>query len=423
LKRIAPTSEGTFDFVEESTQQPGKEQRAPQVLNVANALPVHELRQALARREFKKNADCPWPTAPLIKSRGWAQLKPVEVDDAPVLPEQREIALEESMLAECQKLSDLDADVLDALSALYLTRARAPTDDVKASVNELLGMRGLRPRLSGQKRRGGYSVNQRGAIINSLTHLEDVWLTFANFRSNFQGPGNVLQTRCFTVNERIGQLCTDGTIDIREFVFRPGPTYGELLFGRWRQTALLAAKALQYDPVQAIWEKRIARYLSWQWRIRATGRLYFQPLRVRTLLEVVGEMPNRPHRIRARFESCLDRLKKDFVIAQWQYDGWPGLWGEQMSWKDEWNSANVLIEPPDFIRDGYIELGNRRSSVSPVGDDLGDRIRMKRQIKGLSLLCASEESMIPPTVLDLLECGRKRPSMEEFKLLQKWLVA
>jgi hypothetical protein len=415
---------GSFDFVQEANNdQPPRS--PPKVLHVANALPVHELRQALAKKEFQKNSDSRWPTAALRKSHGSAQLRPVEIDDqSTTLSQRRVLALEKSMLIECQKLSDHDADVLDALSALYLQRARSPTDDVQASINELLELRGLKPRLSGQKRRGGFSSKQRDSIKQALAHLEDVWLTFPDRRFSHRKVADVVQTRCFMLTERKGQLFTDGSLDFREFSFRPGLIYSSFLFGPWRQVALLAAKALQYDPVQEVWEKRVARYLSWQWRIRANTRGYFKPLGVSTLLDVVGvSVPGRSARTRDRFERCLDHLRKDRVIAQWQYHGFPGLLGETKGWKNDWTGANILVEPPDLIKDSYFGIGKHKAPAASREEAWGDRIRGERQTRGITILHASEELKIPPLELDLIESGRKRPSMTELKLLQTWLAA
>ena len=42
-----------------------------------------------------------------------------------------------------EALSDLEADALDVLSALWLCQARPPQEDALAEVDELLALRGL----------------------------------------------------------------------------------------------------------------------------------------------------------------------------------------------------------------------------------------------------------------------------------------
>ncbi len=96
----------------------------------------------------------------------------------------------------------------------------------------------------------------------------------------------------------------------------------------------MSAKAVQYDPYRQKWEKRLARYLSWQWRIQASRTGYSRPYRVNTLLEVVGEEngPQRPHLIRNRLEKALDCLQEDKLIASWQYERWDEEMGGRPGW-------------------------------------------------------------------------------------------
>ena len=65
--------------------------------------------------------------------------------------------------------------------------------------------------------------------------------------------------------------------------------FAHFLFGAGRQTALLAAQALRYDPVQQAWEKRLARYLSYQWRCKAYASNLLQSFKVASLLTAVEE--------------------------------------------------------------------------------------------------------------------------------------
>ena len=58
------------------------------------------------------------------------------------------------------------------------------------------------------------------------------------------------------------------------------------------------------------WEKRLARYLSYQWRCKAHEGRYWQPFRVATLLAAVGaELDQRkPSRTRERLEKAPETL-------------------------------------------------------------------------------------------------------------------
>jgi hypothetical protein len=172
----------------------------------------------------------------------------------------------------------------------------------------------------------------------------------------------------------------------------------------------MAARALNYDPAREAWEKRIARYLSWQWRIRANKRTYFQPFRIETLLEVIGAIPDpRPGRIEARLEKCLNRLKQDGVIADWDY--WPSR-----PLIEPWRTAKIHVEPLGDVLNCY--------SGEPPANVTTEMIlfRRKRQENGLTVLAASSKSKISPEQLYLFEMGLETPSDAEQKQLLECVV-
>jgi hypothetical protein len=74
------------------------------------------------------------------------------------------------------ELSDLDADALDALSALWLYQVHTPQGDAVVDVDELLAMRGLQPKRGGRGRRGGYEPEQRTAMLQAVSRIQNLWL-------------------------------------------------------------------------------------------------------------------------------------------------------------------------------------------------------------------------------------------------------
>ena len=74
------------------------------------------------------------------------------------------------MARQRQELSDLDADTLDALSAIWLYQANDLNDAAVADVDDLLSLRGLTRHLGGHGRRGGYMPHQRTKMLESLAH-------------------------------------------------------------------------------------------------------------------------------------------------------------------------------------------------------------------------------------------------------------
>ncbi|HEX5505960.1 MAG TPA: helix-turn-helix transcriptional regulator, partial [Thermomicrobiales bacterium] len=167
---------------------------------------------------------------------------------------------------------------------------------------------------------------------------------------------------------------------------------------------------LKYDPYRQTWEKRLARYLSWQWRTKARNSDYLRPYRVATLLDAVGKevYARRPSRTRERLEQALDTLQRDEVIAAWQYDRWDEAATERHGWAERWLEATVLIEPPEVVREQYRGLERpapaRERAALPEGP--AERLKQRRQELGLSQLQAAERLGISQTYFSLLERGK-----------------
>lgn len=251
-------------------------------LHVLSAAHYQAGREVLAQGAFAAVEGLPWPTARLEKgrARGHAQLRPVVTDVQPFLPPEEVERWTQLMWRQRGELADLDADTLDALSAIWLYQAKAPHAAAVADVDDLLSMRGLTRHRGGQGRRGGYRDHQRTAMLQSLTHIQNLWLTMAELETydgatarlgtRWRKPTTrAIQSRAFVITDLLGQLRLDGFVDVEKFIFRPGEVFAHFLSGPGRQTALLSAKALAYDPYRQTWEKRLTRYLSWQWRCAA----------------------------------------------------------------------------------------------------------------------------------------------------------
>lgn len=403
------------------------------------------LREALYKNTFRKVDGTPWPTAELSRggAKGYAQLRPAVVEQDPHLPREQVQAWAQTMWRQQSELSDIDADALDALCAIYLSQARSPDDGAVADVDEILAMRGLKPKRGGQGRRGGYEPEQREEILRALTHIQNVWLNIAEVKVYETDPKGgksrrpvtkTLQSRPFIITDRMGQIRLDGYMDVERFVFRPGKAFASFLFGTGRQTGLLFQKALQYDPYRRKWEKRLTRYVSWHWRAIARTGQFVQIYRIQTLLEAVGEDLNDryPSKTRSRLEKALDQLLEDRVIAGWQYDRWNEAITEKRGWGADWLTATIAIEAPDELKEYYKQLAQARpdaappqviSVKAPAGDAeaLGERIRQHRRKTGQSQLQVSEFLGIQQGYLSKLERGKAIPSPKLRSALNEWL--
>lgn len=475
------------------TISPVEDANSEELMQTLSSAFYYATREALSLNTFEKKEDSPWPTAILNKggARGHAQLMPPVVENQPLMPPEDVERWVQIMWRQREELSDLDADALDLLCHFWLKQATKPEDSAVAVIDEFLELRGLQKKQSGSGRRGGYTPEQRTEMLRALSHIQSIWLnlgevelyeeeagnsgenelhqeenradsagfqdtTGAEEKNSYKDRGErakrrrqsikkAMQSRAFVVTDRLGQLQLDGYMDVERFIYQPGKLFGHFLFGPGRQTAMLSAKAIQYDRYRQRWEKRLARYFSWQWRIQSKRGDYSRPYRVDTLIKASGEELDlrRPSETRNRLEKALDRLQEDGVIASWQYDRWEEKVAEQRGWAEAWLQATVILEPPESIQEAYktIEyhpaqnklkgnspgagselIGVISSSSSTKVPDLGEQLKKRRKELGLSQSQAAEDLEISQSQLSRLEKNLVKPSPELEKKIQKWLM-
>ncbi len=326
-------------------------------LAVVGADHYHALREALYKNTFRRVDGQPWPTAPLETGDGLgeAQLRPPAADGQALLPPEQVDLWAEAMWRQREELSDLDADVLDGLCALFLYQARTLNDRAVADIDGLLAMRGIKARHRGNGKRSGYEPEQRADMQRAVARIQNIWINIAIERLAEEPDAvRVFQSRLFTMTERVGQLNLHGDLDIDRFVYRPGDLFAQYLLGPGAKTTLLSARALKYDPYRQQLEKRLARFLSWQWAAgeeapRRGGRPgRWRSFQVDTLLDAAAKRLDRarPAVTRERLEHCLDTLLADDVIAAWEYADWDEDLARRHGWAETWRASTILIAPP-----------------------------------------------------------------------------
>ena len=294
------------------------------------------------------------------------------------------------------RLTDLDVDVLDILMAYWIDRRRDPEHRVEVDTDEILYARGLQHKVNGQKSNvnaigRGYTPEQRRAANRSICRLALLW-----------GDVNVIHTHDaedFVENGDVLDLPSDSPWWDRAALSRFEESVDESIrmqkrqVLRYRPGKLLRRFNLHqhmYHPPaiyninyrRYFWEKRLARYLYWQWRVnRSQGSLSLVKS-VAALLDAVVldadsgryhrqekeetfdiKAEQRPadrgltYRTRKRFEKALDHLRDDAeLIGDWGYrDGWASEWSRKSNWTDLWLSATVRVEPTQNLRGVYGE--------------------------------------------------------------------
>jgi len=413
------------------------------MLSVPSGKAWNALQEIVATRDFHLGGNSPWPTAQLNKkgARGTAQLRPAAMDEQPFMPPDEVEAWSKIMWRHRQQMTALDVDVMDALAAIYLQRTRNPNESAAADVDELLAMRGLKPKKSGSGTRGGYRPEQRAEVMAALYRIQSIWLDMAEMEVIEEGPkggrkraSKTVQSRPFVITDREMRRYIDGYMDVKRFIFKPGAVFAHYLHGPGYQAALLNAKILEFDPYRQAWEKNIGRYLSYLWRTRAHSGTYSAPLRVETLLERTGQElnPTRGTRIRERFEKALDTLTEHGVINGWQYDRWKEEAAERRDWFQNWLQATVIIEPPDTIEEHYhkieqpVEAAPKRiaapkQGTAPKGEGLGPKLKARRKQLRLTQMQAAEQLGIGQPYFSQLERGKASPSGDIMKRILEWV--
>ena len=140
----------------------------------------------------------------------------------------------------------------------------------------------------GNGKRSGFTQKQRNQVLEEIERIECIYLDVIEYKGRSRKREHVVQSRALVVTDREGQRRLDGGINVEHIVYQPGKIFGQYLQTKGRQTALLSAKALEYHPRKEDVEKRLTRYLSWQWRIRSRSSSYGQPYKAASILFVVA---------------------------------------------------------------------------------------------------------------------------------------
>ena len=401
-------------------------------IHVMNNVAYQNVREALYKKSFHANETNPWPTTPLYKGNmeGVVQFKPPFFEDA----WQAGLPIDQAW-QEAESVSDLDVDIFDALCSVFLSRASHSKDLVEVYFDELLQMRGLKAKLGGEGRRGGYEQKQRRQVLESLTRIQSLWIEIEKAVIYVKGrPVEMkLQGRTFLFKDGAGAECRISELtEEKRIFFTIDDVFSRYLYGSGRQIAILPIKALHYNPHHRTWEKRLARYVSWRWRTQARKGDYCQPNKIATLLHAIGADINErtPSRTRDRLEKALDTLHEDGIIGNWHYDQkWDEKVAEMRGWYRIWKNAAIIIEPPAVITDQYQSIQKGKKTKSSQGtlmplstlNLLGQQLKLVRSHHGLTLNQVAEEIGISPSYLSHIESGNKSPSEKIQISITKWM--
>ncbi|MFS0816060.1 helix-turn-helix transcriptional regulator [Lysinibacillus sp. 1P01SD] len=405
-------------------------------LHVMNNAPYQYVREALYKKSFQSMYETLWPTTSLYKGNveGTIQLIPFQAKERTIASQ----AMIEKAQEQAQSLTDLDVDMFDALCSIFLSKARYTEDIIEVPFHDLLKIRGLKPKLGGEGRRGGYEQTQKDKVLQSLTKIQSLWLELnkATVYEKGKAVQTQLQGRTFLFVDHHRKEYDIAYINQQKtFTFTVDKVFSKYLYGSGRQIALLPIQTLYYNPYSQKWEKRLARYFSWRWRTQARKGNFLQPNKIRTLLDAIGEKVNErtPSRTRDRLENALDQLLEDGVLSAWHYHKWEEKIVNHKGWVHIWLDSTIIVEPPDIIKEQYRSIENTKNtaqksidfqdntSSNAKGAALGLQLRAIRKQWNLSLLQVSEEIEISTSYISHIERGIKTPSIKIQRKIKNWI--
>ena len=386
--------------------------------------------EAMSNQKFDCEPD-QWPQATIHGPRleGSLQLLPNENDRT---------TSQMSLLHDyAHALSEVDVDVLDSLCHLYLAQSPQADARVELRFDDLLTIRGLKTKLGGTGRRGGYEKEQRTQVVKALSVIQSLWVELDSVVVYEQGkPVNKkMQGRAFLFTNEDGSPCrfTENPPPERLYIIL-GEVFDHFLQGSARQVKLLPNQAIELNPYQRKWEKKLIRYISWRWRTQARKASYLQPHKISTLLEKIGIQADSqaPSRIRDRLEKALDLLEEEGVITFWQYNQWNEDSMSKKGWLRVWLDATIIIAPPDEIVSYYEPIERKKSVktttnfslVQPkekVCKNIGSDFKECRINRGLTLKQVSDQLNISTSYISNIERGGALPSQAVYQKMKDWL--
>lgn len=396
----------------------------PNYVSVPNFVVYQAIREVMYQKNFTTAPDT-YPTATFSKGRtnGSIMIHPCCIDD--------EVQRLERAHEHRVQLSTIAVDVLDILCVLFIYRAKHPTDTIEVELADILKMRGLREKLGGQGRRGGFEKKQKEQIIGALQHIQSLLVTVDQTTLYKQNkPTQVrAQGRIFLFQTATGEPDKIRATTCRtKITFTVDTLFAKYLLAPKKQLALLPIVALTYHAYRMSAEKQLSRYLSWRWRTQAFKGNYLQPNKVRTILHAMGETLNEraPMRTRERLEKTLDTLMQDGVIADWHYVKWDEQIATTRGWAKYWLNTALIIEPADQVKEHYasIEQNNRYRQAPPPtqkDDVVGAQLTALRKSKKLTILQLAEQLGVTAPHISNIEKNKARPSPALRKKIIAWM--
>lgn len=270
-----------------------------------------------------------------------------------IRPSDQDIQLDDSLIQslwnQVLQLSDIDGDVLLAMLAQAIATPHDEKDGVWITGKLILDYRGIEPikkrMKNGQKRKAGYRLEDLADVAACVSRMGNTWIRveqwIADDETPQQEPGGkrpkkrrkpylyTRESRLINITDVIrqhelrresGVTQAQNTLAVA-WRYQLGSWIDPFLQGANRQVAWLLQQALSYDPYHETWEKRLARYFTFQMRLDVMKGGVVITREIGVLLQELSLPCNYrdPERTRQRFEKAMTRLQEDELISGWGY--------------------------------------------------------------------------------------------------------
>ncbi len=403
----------------ELSREPG-EHRA-EYLWVPSCAPYRLLRRAASLPErFSWRGSDPYPVAVTEEASLTVRVK---MDPLKGVHEEEDI---EGLRAAL--LDGWTADALDAVAAKCLVAGRR--GGVEVSHTDVLRARGLAESKASEDwggRRSGWREWQTEPAKRAL-------LQVASFSLRTQGHDHTGKEMPDALSEKFSRAFEFREVGEGRYNVKMGKAILHYLGGSAGsdQLELLDRRVLALRPRQDEVAKRLARYLSDMWRIRAKKGSMSGPWNVGKLLATVGLEADgalKPKRRLDSFRCALQTLEEVGVIGEIVEEFVEPT--KRKGWTDEWLRSNVRIAPPPEVAGTYHRMFEEGLAVLGVVEGgskegskarLGDRVRERREDLGWRQRQLAELLSVPQPTVARLEKGNKvRLSDEQKATLTEWL--
>jgi hypothetical protein len=345
----------------------------------------HLMRDIVTKKKEYKQGNTGYLATEIIdnkgKVRGMAELRPNDAGIPQLAADQQEMWLEliESTLS---SLDEMTADLFDLITYLWMVSPKDSEGYIEFHSNDALRLRNLKKRTS-NGREIDFREEDRFNIMKRVAALSSIWVSLGEqqikvINAEEMEDNELYKFKDFQRMFEVGKIRvaydkkTGEAKGIYAVQVKPTSILTPYLEGPNRSIGILDLKIFQYSHYTQREQKRIARYLNLQWKIRTMRRSLQQPFKVSTLLKVM-DISSRYNgvQIRDKFENVLDELQKDDVIKSWQYTQEidEEMVGKKGWLTNYWSKINVIILPNDSV-----VKENQKNLLSPSNGSYDEKI-------------------------------------------------